>query len=264
MELPGLTLGVYRMSDRTVTQAIAQALDIGYRSIDTASYYRNESAVGEAVRSSGLPREELFVTSKLWNSDQGPRAIDALHRSLELAGLEYLDCYLLHWPVAGRFVQSWRSLQSAVDEGLVRHLGVSNFLPRHLEQLQGIGDAPYVNQVEMHPYLLQREVRRYDAQAGIRTSSWSPLGNGAVLSDPVLERIGRAHGKSSAQVALRWALQHDVHVVAKASSREHLQQNWDALSFALDDSEIAAIDALDRNLHTDWDPATEVVGPRTR
>lgn len=257
MDMPQVTLGVYRQRPAVARDVIARALSIGYRSIDTASYYGNEAAVGDAVRTSGLPRDEMFVTSKLWNSDQGRGALDAFHRSLELTGLDYLDCYLLHWPVRGLFEESWERLQPAREQGLVKHLGVSNFLPRHLDALgrTGVDYLPYVNQVEMHPYLLPDEILDHDRALGIRTSSWSPLGNGHVLRDPVLAEIGRAHGKSASQVALRWATQKDVLVIPKATGDRHLRENLEILDFTLDAGDMARIDALNRDEHTDWDPA---------
>lgn len=254
--MPRVTLGVYRMTHRTTVHAVEHALSVGYRSVDTAAYYRNEAAVGEALRNSGLPRDEVFVTSKIWNSDQGERAADALYRSLDRMGLDYLDSYLLHWPVPGRFVRTWQQLQPAREAGLVRNLGVSNFLPRHLRALDesGTGYSPLVNQIEMHPYLLQKRTRDYNAQHGVDTSSWSPLGNGLVLRDPTLRRIGDEHGKSAAQVAIRWALQKDVLVIPKASSAAHINENIDVFGFDLTPAQMNAIDALDRDLHTDWNP----------
>lgn len=256
MDMPPLTLGVYRQSPATTRDVVTRALHLGYRSVDTASYYGNEAAVGDAIRQCGIPRDQIFVTSKLWNSDQGRGALDAFHRSLERTGLDRLDCYLLHWPVWGLFEESWERLQIAREQELVTHLGVSNFLPRHIDALQrtGIDYVPYVNQVEMHPYLLPADILHHDQALGIRTSSWSPLGNGHVLHDAVLTSIARSHEKTASQIALRWAVQKDVLVIPKATSDEHLRENLTIFDFELGDEDMRRIDALNRDEHTDWDP----------
>ncbi len=256
MEIPQITLGIYRQSPSRATDAIVRALELGYRSIDTAAYYENESSVGEAIRQSGIPRSEIFVTSKIWNSDQGSGTIDGFNRSLENSGLDYFDCYLIHWPERNLFADTWERLQEIRESGLSIHLGVSNFLPKHLKTLEqlNLGYKPYINQVEMHPYLLPQDILDYDHSHGIKTSSWSPLGNGYILRDFTIRKIATHLGRSPSQVALRWAIQKNVYVIPKATSDEHLKEDLNILDFKLSTDEMRQIDALNRDEHIDWDP----------
>jgi 2,5-diketo-D-gluconate reductase A len=245
--IPQVGYGVLMIPDAETAEAVTMAIDAGYRSIDTASIYGNEQGVGAAIAASSVPREELFVTTKLWNADQDdPRA--AFEASLQRLGLTHVEMYLIHWPVPSRdrYVDAWRVLRELRDEGLVRTIGVSNFQVSHLERLQReTGELPAVNQIELHPRLIQGELRAFHAEHGIVTEAWSPLDRGAMLDDPTIARIAVAHDRSPAQVVLRWHVQLGNVVIPKASSPERVAANLALFDFALDDEEMATISALD-------------------
>lgn len=245
--IPQVGYGVLMIPNAETEAAVTMALDAGYRSIDTATIYGNEEGVGAAIAASAVPRDELFVTTKLWNEDQGdPRA--AFERSLQRLGLTHVDMYLIHWPVPSRnrYIEAWRVLQALRDEGLVRTIGVSNFQVPHIERLQReTGELPAVNQVELHPRLTQTELREFHAAHGIVTEAWSPLDRGAMLDDPTIAEIARAHDRSPAQIVLRWHVQLGNVVIPKASSPERIAANLALFDFALDDDEMATITALD-------------------
>lgn len=249
--IPQLGLGVWQIPDDEVATVVSTALELGYRHIDTARIYRNERGVGAGLRHSGVPREEVFVTTKLWNSDQGfESAVRACERSLERLGLEQLDLYLIHWPAPARddYVDSWRALVELRDRGLVRSIGVSNFQAEHLERIiSATGVVPSVNQVELHPYFQQRELRALHGELGIATEAWSPLGQGgALLEDPVLGRIAQARGCTSAQVAIAWQLAVGNVVIPKSANRDRVAENLEATRVELDQHELEAIARLDR------------------
>jgi diketogulonate reductase-like aldo/keto reductase len=260
IKMPQLGLGVWQAKDgREVEQALAVAFEAGYRLVDTAAIYGNEHGVGRAIQSSGLPREELFLTTKLWNADQGyDRAMKAFEASLERLGQEYVDMYLIHWPMprAGKFVETWRALTKLYEDKRVRAIGVSNFKPTHLETL--LEDAtvvPAVNQIELHPKMAQAETRRYCAEHGIQVESYSPLMRGGeVLRDPVVARVAEAHGKTAAQVVLRWHLQHGLVAIPKSVTPERIRENIEIFNFELSADEMRAIDELDANSRVSPDP----------
>jgi diketogulonate reductase-like aldo/keto reductase len=236
---------------------VAWALELGYRSIDTAAAYGNEAGVGRAIRASGVPREKIFVTTKLWNDDQGydatRRALDA---SLKRLGLDYVDLYLIHWP-GRKSKDSWRAMEELRAEGKARSIGVSNFLPQHLEDLLSIATiVPTVNQIEFHPYLQQPDVLAFCAERNIRVEAWSPLMRGKVVEVPLLKELGAKHGKSPAQVVLRWNLQRGLVTIPKSVRRERLAANADLFDFTLSDDEVQAINRLDRGERMGPDPAT--------
>ncbi|MGW4815365.1 aldo/keto reductase [Kitasatospora cineracea] len=258
IEMPQLGFGVFQVPDEETTAAVAAALEAGYRSIDTAAIYGNERGVGKALAASGLPREELFVTTKLWNADQGHDAtLRAFDASLDKLGLEYVDLYLIHWPTPARdlYAESWKAIEGLAAEGRIRAAGVSNFQPAHLNRLIETGGlVPAVNQVELHPGLQQAELRAFHAAHGIATEAWSPLAQGAVLDDPAITAIAERTGKSPAQVVLRWHLQLGNLVIPKSVTPARIRQNLDVFDFALTEDDMAAVAATDRGLRTGPDP----------
>ncbi|MFH8529029.1 aldo/keto reductase [Streptomyces tendae] len=254
VEIPQLGFGVFQVPDEETTAAVASALEAGYRSIDTAAIYGNETGVGRALATSGIAREDLFVTTKLWNADQGYDAtLRAFDDSLAKLGLDYVDMYLIHWPTPARdlYKDTWKAIEKLVSDGRVRTAGVSNFQPDHLKRLiDGAELVPAVNQVELHPGLQQNELRAVHAELGIATEAWSPLAQGAVLKDEAITTIAGRHGKSPAQVVLRWHLQLGNIVIPKSVTPERIRQNLDVFDFTLTDDEMTAIAGLDRDLRT--------------
>ncbi|MFF4770314.1 aldo/keto reductase [Streptomyces sp. NPDC001255] len=252
--MPQLGFGVFQVPDDETTAAVASALEAGYRSVDTAAVYGNERGVGRALASSGVPREELFVTTKLWNDDQGYDAtLRAFDASLDKLGLEYTDLYLIHWPTPARdrYVDSYRALEKLLADGRTRAIGVSNFQPAHLERLVAeTGVVPVLNQVELHPGLQQRELRATHAALGIATEAWSPLAQGALLKEDALTTLAERHDRSPAQIVLRWHLQSGNIVIPKSVTPARIRENLDVFGFTLSDEDMAAVDALDRGLRT--------------
>jgi 2,5-diketo-D-gluconate reductase A len=249
--IPALGLGTSPLSDTDTEAMVEAALGAGYRLIDTAENYRNEGGVGRAVRASGLDRDEVFVTTKFnrrWHGVQ--EAQQACANSLERLGMDRIDLLLIHWPNPNqdRYVEAWKGMQQLLADGRVRAIGVSNFKPSHLERLiDETGTAPHVNQIQLDPRIGRAAERAYHAEHGIVTESWSPLSaSGGLLDEPVLAEIGGAHGKSPAQVVLRWHVQHDLVVIPRTSKTERLAENLDVFDFTLSDDEMARIDALDR------------------
>ena len=263
--MPQLGFGVWQVPDDEAATAVATALEAGYRSIDTAAIYRNERGTGQAVAASGIPREELFVTTKLWNSDQGydatMRAFDA---SLDKLGLDHVDLYLIHWPLPSKdaYVDTYRAFEKIHADGRARAIGVSNFLPEHLERLIGeTSVVPAVNQIELHPQLQQTASREAHARHGIATEAWSPLGQGkGILEVPAIVAIARKHGRTPAQVVLRWHLQLGNVVIPKSVTPSRIRENIDVFDFTLDPEDLAAIAALDENRRIGPDPAEFHVG----
>ena len=248
--MPQLGFGVWRVSGAETEQVVAQALEVGYRSIDTAAMYGNEEGVGRAVVSSGIPREEVFVTSKLWNDchgyDAARKAFDDSHRRL---GLDYVDLYLVHWPVPSQdlYVETFRALVDLREEGRVRAVGVSNFEPAHLRRvIDEVGVTPAVNQVELHPYLQQGRLREFHAEHGIVTEGWRPLGKGGdLLQEPVVTTTAEKYGKTPAQVVLRWHLQLGNVVIPKSATPSRIRENFEVFDFELADDDMAAFGDLD-------------------
>ena len=261
--MPKLGLGVWKATDGSeVESAVVAAIQAGYRLIDTAMVYHNERGVGKAIRESGTDRSELFITTKLWNSDQGANNVrPALVASLERLGLDYIDLYLIHWPTPARglYLETWQELIKLQADGLIKSIGVSNFQIEHLEELKKhTSVVPAVNQVELHPHFQQRELREYCKQHGILVESWSPLGGSkaSVLESEELIRIANLHSKTSAQVVLRWHLQNDLIVIPKSTNAERIKQNFDVFNFELTTEDMTAIDALNTDQRSGPNPDT--------
>jgi diketogulonate reductase-like aldo/keto reductase len=260
VEMPQLGFGVWQVPDDEAERAVSTALEAGYRSIDTAAIYGNEAGTGKAVAASGVPREELFVTTKLWNADHGyDSTLRAFDTSLSKLGLEYVDLYLIHWPMpaTGNAVDSYRAFEKLHADGRVRAIGVSNFHPDHLERLIGETSViPAVDQIELHPHLQQHAAREYNAEQGIATEAWSPLGSGkGVLEVPALVAIARKHGRTPAQVVLRWHVQLGNIVIPKSVTPSRIRENIEIFDFALDVEDLAAISALNEDRRTGPDPS---------
>ena len=256
--IPQLGLGVYLVPVDVTERVVTDALAAGYRSIDTAALYRNEAGVGTAVRESGIDRDDLYVTTKVWNDMQGRgRTLQAFEQSMENLGLERLDLLLIHWPAPGSdlYVETWETFIDLRDSGRVTSIGVSNFEPEHLGRIiTETGVVPAVNQIELHPYLQQRELLVFHQLHGITTEAWGPIARGRVADDPVLGEIGRAHGKSPVQVALRWEIQLGIVTIPKSERAERMAENIDVFDFELTTEEMAAIAELDRDGRTGPDP----------
>jgi 2,5-diketo-D-gluconate reductase A len=260
VEIPQLGFGVFQIPAAQTKDATLEALRVGYRHIDTAQMYRNEVGVGQAVRESGLPRAEVFVTSKLSNRFHDPDdALAAFDRTLEALDIGYLDLFLIHWPLASisDFVPTWKALEQMLASGRVRAIGVSNFQVPHLERLAAETDTvPAVNQIEIHPYFTNETVRGYDAEHGIATEAWSPIAQGKVLDDPVIVRVAEAAGRTPAQVTLRWHLQRGDIVFPKSVTPARVRENYELFDFELDEQQMDDITGLNRDERTGGDPDT--------
>jgi 2,5-diketo-D-gluconate reductase A len=261
-QIPQLGFGVFQVPPEETVEVTLRALQTGYRHIDTAKAYNNEAEVGQAVRASGLAREDVYITTKCFNNDHGhDQAKRALHASLERLEMSHVDLYLIHWPVPAhdKYAETWKAFVELQQEGLTRSIGVSNFQQPHLERIIAeTGVTPVVNQIELHPYLQQPGLRREHADLGIVTEAWSPLAQGAVLDDPALTEIAGRHGVTAGQVVLRWHLQLGNVVFPKSVTPARIEENFDVFGFTLTDDEMTAIEALDRGERTGPDPDTFV------
>ncbi|KGP91375.1 glyoxal reductase [Pontibacillus chungwhensis BH030062] len=257
VDMPRLGLGVFKAEDgEEVINAVKWALEHGYRSIDTAAAYKNEEGVGQALKDSGLSRDEIFVTSKLWNSDQGyEETLQAFETSLEKLGLDYLDLYLIHWPVEGKYKESWKAMEKLYHDGKIRAIGVSNFHPHHLDDLLKDGEVtPVINQVELHPKLAQQEVRDYCEKHDIVVEAWSPLMQGQILEEPVIQELAQKYNKTAAQIVIRWDLQIGIVTIPKSTKQHRIQENADVFDFELTDEEVVKITELNENHRVGPDP----------
>jgi len=259
-EIPQLGFGVFQVPPEDTAEVTLRAFQAGYRHIDTASAYSNEAGVGQAFHGSGLDREEVFITTKCFNTDHGhEQARHAFKESLNRLELHYIDLYLIHWPVPSndKYVETWKAFIELQSEGLVRAIGVSNFQPAHLERvIRETGVTPAVNQIELHPLFQQTGLRREHEELGIVTEAWSPLAQGEVLDDPAITQIAEAHSKSAGQVVLRWHLQLGNVVIPKSVTPERIEQNFDVFDFTLSEDEMSAIEELDAGHRIGPDPDT--------
>ncbi|MCO5999313.1 aldo/keto reductase [Actinoallomurus rhizosphaericola] len=263
--IPQLGFGVWQVPDEEAVSAVGTAIEAGYRSIDTAAAYENEEGVGKAIASAGVPREQLFVTTKLWNGDQGyDAALRAFDLSLDKLGLDYVDLYLIHWPLPAKdaYVETWKAFEKVYNEGRAKAIGVSNFQIPHLRRLFEETDVvPALNQIELHPYLQQEDLRAFHAEHGIATEAWSPLASGGeLLKDDTIARIAAEHGKTPAQVILRWHLQIGNVVIPKSVTPSRIRENIEVFDFELSDDDLAAIAGLNRDERTGPDPDTFNLG----
>ncbi|WP_031470629.1 aldo/keto reductase [Sciscionella sediminilitoris] len=254
VRIPQLGFGVWQVPDEQAVPSVAEALRTGYRSIDTATLYQNEEGVGKAIAESGIPREELFVTTKLANPDQGyEETLRAFEESVRRLGLEYVDLYLIHWPLpkVDKYVDTWKAFEKLKADGRIRSIGVSNFQVPHLERLFAETEVvPSVNQIELHPNLPQRELREFHAKHGIATEAWSPLASGELLQDSTLGALAEKYGKSTAQIILRWHIQLGNIVIPKSVTPERIRSNFDVFDFELGEDDVATIDGLENGRRT--------------
>ena len=257
--IPQLGLGVYKVENSITGPLVSQALQSGYRLIDTASMYQNEKGVGEGISNSGIPRSEIIVATKFWMDDLGyDKTLRAFDTSLQLLGLSYLDIYLIHWPAPKRgllYVDSWKAMERLKNEGLVKSIGVCNFHTHHIDEILKVAEhPPVINQIELHPLLTQDKVLAYDTKHSILTQAWSPLARGQILSNELIISIARDRLKSASQVVLRWHIQRGVAVIPKSTSKQRIEENLDVFDFELSEEEMAAISSLNINYRTGVDP----------
>jgi diketogulonate reductase-like aldo/keto reductase len=263
VKMPWMGLGVFKVTEgEEVIQSVKAAIKNGYISIDTAAIYGNEEGVGQAIKESGVPREELFITTKLWNSEQGYEStLEAFETSLNKLGLDYLDLYLIHWPGKDKYKETWKAFEKLYKDGRVRAIGVSNFLVHHLEDLLSSAEIkPMVNQVEFHPHLTQKELLAYCKNEGIQLEAWSPLKQGQLLSEPVLEDLAHKYNKSVAQVILRWDLQHGVVTIPKSIKEHRIIENANIFDFELSAEDMDKIDGLNQDSRAGSHPDTMSAG----
>lgn len=257
VKMPWFGLGVYLSQEGQETiNAVKEAIKAGYRSIDTAAFYKNEESVGQAIKEAGVPREELFITTKVWNTDQGYEStLAAFNESLKKLDLEYIDLYLVHWPVKEKYKETWKALETLYKEGKVKAIGVCNFQIHHLEDLLADAEiAPMVNQVECHPRLTQKELLSYCQEHQIQLEAWSPLGRGKMLEEPTLKGLAAKYKKSVAQIILRWDLQCGIVTIPKSVKKQRILENADIFDFELSQEDMNSIDSMNRNHRNGPDP----------
>jgi len=254
-EIPPIGFGVYQTPKGEVTkESVKIALDTGYRHIDTAAIYGNEADVGAAIKESGISREETFVTTKLWNSDHSDPQ-KAIATSLEKLGFDYVDLYLMHWPVEGKRIRTWSIMEKFLEQGKAKEIGVSNFTTKHLEELlKNSSIVPTINQVEFSPYLFQADLMEYCKSKKIQIECYSPLTQGRKLADPKLVEIAKKYSKSTAQILIKWSLQHDLVVLPKSKTKERIIENFNVFDFEISKEDMDSLDGFNENLRVGWDP----------
>jgi diketogulonate reductase-like aldo/keto reductase len=256
-EIPYFAFGTYQIKGTAAKEAVLNALEAGYRHIDTAAAYDNEKEVGEGIRDCGIPRNEIFITTKLWNEDQGyDTAFEAFQQSLDNLGTGYIDLYLLHWPVSGRRLDSWKALEKIVSTNECHAIGVSNFTVEHLEELlDNSKTVPAVNQVEFNPFLYQKDLLEYCRSKDIVLSAYTPLSRAKKLDHPVLRDMSGRYYKTPAQILIRWALEHQLIVIPKSASRKRIFENADIFDFTISESDMKKLDSLNEGFRIAWDPS---------
>lgn len=255
--MPVLGLGTYKTPDGPVAEnAVRAAIDAGYRSIDTAALYDNEKGIGRALRESGLNRDKVFITTKVWNNDQGyRRTLEAFDRSRKNLGIDYVDLYLIHWPIKGKYIETWRAMEKLLEKGLARSIGVSNFLVHHLEDLmRNSSVAPMLDQFELHPRLYQAELISFCRKKRIAVEGWAPLMRGRLDDDPLIRELSVAYARTPSQILIRWALEHGFITIPKSVNPARIVENSRVFDFKLSREDVARIDALNRNERTGPDP----------
>ncbi len=258
LKMPWLGFGVFQIKDgNEVEKAVLNALEVGYRSIDTATVYSNERGVGKAIKKSGIQREEIFLTTKVWNEDQRKkRTFEAFEESLERLETDYVDLYLIHWPVAGHYIETWQAMENIYRSGRAKSIGVSNFLVNHLEDILRVGSVvPSANQMEFHPFLVQPELLKFCQDNNIQMEAWSPLMQGHIVSVQAVQEIAEKYNKTPAQITLRWNLQHKVVTIPKSVNPSRIIENTQIFDFELSQEDMNNIDALDQSKHFGPDPA---------
>nr|WP_182103929.1 aldo/keto reductase [Niallia taxi] len=257
VEMPKFGLGVFKVQEgQEVIDSVKAAIKAGYISIDTAAVYKNEEGVGQGIKESGVDREKLFITTKVWNADQGyDSTLAAFETSIQKLGLDYIDLYLIHWPVSGKYKETWKALEKLYKDGKVKAIGVSNFHKHHLEDLLSEAEiVPTVNQIELHPLLSQEELRNFCTEKGIVVEAWSPLAQGKLLDNPVLTEIAAKYNKSTAQIILRWDLQNDIVTIPKSIKEHRIIENADIFDFELTAEDLEKINGLNKNERVGADP----------
>lgn len=260
IEIPVLGLGTLHAMGETVQKAVIWAIEAGYRHVDTAKAYGNESSVGKAIKRCGIPRENVFITTKLWNDDHGyDNALKAIDRNLKSLGLDYVDLYLVHWPVSGRRVETWKAMEKILNDGKALAIGVSNYTVRHIEELLTDAEViPVVNQIEFTPYLYQKELQEYCEGKDIKIEAWSPLTHGMKLNDAKLVEIANKYGKSPAQILIRWGLQHNAILIPKSVRKERIIENSQMFDFSISRKDMDKLDGFNEDLRTSgWNPYSD-------